>query len=191
MYVSDDPRVFEVDQGIVNKEAASRRRMEDVEVSIFDPKAVEVGRGERSSMERGGVLAVTFASYAYKVSIFINTPVANVFGSFGKSFFVKKDDGIEMWLSPIIPCPPLTRVVGILEVASQGGCKPDRFRRGGGSRDGGIVLGESDRFVSVDTVFAHIWIDEVDDTGDEEKVLYRFEVAVGGFKGFIIESVVA
>ena len=96
-----------------------------------------------------------------------------------------------MRLSPVIPYPPLTRVVGILEVASQGGGEPDGLRRGSGSRNSGIVLGEADRLVGIDTIFAHVWIDEVDDTGDEEKVLYRLEVAVGGFKGFIVEPVVA
>ena len=96
-----------------------------------------------------------------------------------------------MGLSPIIPYPPLTRVVRILEVASQGGCKTNRLGRGGGSRDSGIVLGKADRFVGVDTVFTHVWVNEVDDAGDKEEVLYRFEVAVGGFKGFVIEPIVA
>ena len=94
MYVSDDPRVLEVDQGIVNKEATSRQGVEDVEVSILDPKTVEIRRGEGSSMEGGGVFVVTFASYAYKVSVFVNTPIADVVGSLGESFFVKKNDGV-------------------------------------------------------------------------------------------------
>ena len=168
MYVSDDPRVFEVDQGVVNKKAASRRGVEDVEVSVFDPKAVEIGGGERSSMERGGVLAVTFASYAYKVSVFVNTPITDIPGGLSESFFVKKDDGVKMRLSPVILYPSLTRVVGVLEVTSQGGCKPNRLRRGGGSGDSGIVLGKADRFVSVDTIFAHIWVNEIDDAGNKE-----------------------
>ena len=165
--------------------------MEDVEVSIFDPKTVEVGRRERSSMERGGVLAITFASYAYKVSIFVNTPVTDVFGGLGESFFIKKDDGIEVWLSPVVPYPPFARVVGVLEIASQRGCKPNRLRRGGGPRDSRVVLGETNRFVSIDTVFTHVWINKVEDAGDEEEVLHRFEVAVGGFEGFVIEPVIA
>ena len=115
----------------------------------------------------------------------------NVSGSLRESFFVKKNNGVEMRLSPVIPYPSLTRVVGVLKVTSQGGCKPNRLRRRGGSGDGGIVLGEADGFVSVDTIFAHVWVNEIEDTGDKEEVLYRLEVAVGGFKGFVIKSIIA
>jgi len=50
VYVRNDPWVFKVDEGIVDKEAASGRGMKNVEVSVFDPSAVEVGRGEGLGM---------------------------------------------------------------------------------------------------------------------------------------------
>ena len=48
-----------------------------------------------------------------------------------------------------------------------------------------------DGFVAIDAVVAHIWSSEVENMGDEEEVLYCFEITVGGFESFIIEPVVA
>ena len=165
--------------------------MEDVEVSILDPKAVEIRGGECSSVKRDGILVITFASYSYKVSVFSNTPIRNVPSSLRLSFLIEEDNGVEMGLSPVISYPPFSRVLWILKIASEGGGKPDRFRRGGRPSNGGVVLGEADGFVGVDTIFTHVWINEVDDARDKEKVLYRLEVTVGGFEGLVVESVIA
>jgi len=53
MNISDDPRIFEVNEGVVNKESTSGQGVEDVEVSIFDPDTVEIGRGEGLSVKGG------------------------------------------------------------------------------------------------------------------------------------------
>ena len=165
--------------------------MEDVEVSIFDPNAIEIRGGECSSVKRGGVLAVTFASYSYKVSVFPNTPVRNILGGLRLSFLIEEDDGVEVRLSPVVSYPSFSRVFWILKIASEGGGEPDRLRRGSGPSNGGVVLGETNGFVRVDAVLTHVWVNEVKDTRDEEKVLYRFEVAVGGLESFVVKSVIA
>jgi len=66
----------------------------------------------------------------------------------------------------------------------------DGLRRGGGSGDCGIVLSEANGLVSVDTVIAHVRVNEVKDAWNEEEVLHCLEVVVGGLKGFIIKSIV-
>ena len=38
--------------------------MEDVEVSVFDPTAIEIGRGVGLSIKRGGILSFTLAPSA-------------------------------------------------------------------------------------------------------------------------------
>ena len=165
--------------------------MEDIEVSVFDPNAVKVGRGKYSSVKGGGILMVPFASYPYKMSVFSNAPVRDISSRLRLPFLIEEDDGVKVGLSPIVSYPSLTRVVWVLELTSEGGGKADRFRRGGRPSDGGVVLGETDGFVRVDTIFTHVGVNEVDDARDKEKVLHRFEIAVRSFEGFIIESIVA
>ena len=191
MYIGDDPRVFEVDQGIVDKEAASRGRVEDVEVRILDPNAVEVGGGKCSGVKRGRVFAVALASYSYKVSVLSNTPIRDIPSRLRLSFLIEENDGVEVGLSSVISYPPFSRMVGILEITSEGRGKPDGFGRGSGPSDSGVVLGEADRFVRVYAVVVHVGIDEIYDAGNKEEVLYRFEIAVSGLEGFVVEPIVA
>ena len=165
--------------------------MEDVEVSVFDPNAVEVGRGKCSSVKGSRIFVAPFALYPYKVSIFPNAPVRDVSGRLRLPFLIEENDGVEVGLSSIVPHPSLTRVFWVLEITSEGGSKTDRFRRGGRPSDGGVVLSETDGFVGVDTVFTHIGVDEVDDTRNKEEMLYRFKITVRGFEGFVIKSIVA
>ena len=103
--------------------------MEDVEVSIFDPSAIEIGRGEGPSMKGGRIFTSPFAANAHQMSVFVNAPVANILGSLCLSFFIEEDDGVEVRLSSVILYPPFTRVIGILKVASKWGSKADRLRR--------------------------------------------------------------
>ena len=95
--------------------------MEDVEVSIFDPRSIEVWGGEGSGMKRGGVLVVALASHSYKMSIFSNAPITNILSCFCLSLLVEEDNGVEMGLSSIIPYPPIARMIQILEITSEGG----------------------------------------------------------------------
>jgi len=101
--------------------------VKDVEVCVFDPSAMEIRGGEGPSMKGGGILAIPFALYPYKVSIFSNASVGNVLSCFCLSFLVEEDDGIEVRLGAIIPYPSFARVVGILEVTSKEGGKTDGF----------------------------------------------------------------
>jgi len=165
--------------------------MKNVEISVFDPNTVEVRRREGSSMKGGRVLVGTLLSNTDKVSIFVNAPIANILGSLYLPFLVEENNGVEVGLSAIVPYPPFTRVVGILEVAGEWRGKVDRFRRGSGSGNGRLVLGKADRLVTGDTIVSHVWFGEVKDVGHKEQVLYRFEVVVSGLKGLVVKSVIA
>ena len=165
--------------------------MEDVKVSVLDPKAIKVRGGKCSSVKRGRIFAIALASHSYKVGVFPDAPIANISGGLRLSFLIEEDDGVEVGLSSIILYPSLTRVVWVLEVASKRGGEANRFGRRGGSGDRGIVLGETNGLVGVDAIFSHVGVNEVDDTGNKKEVLYRAEVAVSGFEGFVVESIIA
>jgi len=142
--------------------------MENIEIGVFDPSSVKIGRGEGSSMKRGGVLSIALAVNADKMSVFVDTPVADIPGHFHLSFLVEEDDGVEVRLSTVIPYPPFARVVRVLKVASKWWGETNGLRGGSRSGDGGLVLSEADGFVTVDTVVIHVRLSEVENTRNEE-----------------------
>ena len=189
MHVCNDPWIFEVNKGIVDKETTGGRGMEDVEVGVLDPRAIEVRRRKGLSMKGGRIFAIALASHSYKVSIF-NAPITNVLSRFRLSFFVEKHDGVKVGLGSIISYPPFTRVVWVLEVTSEGRSKANGLRRGCGSSNGRLILCKADWLIAVNTVFAHVRLSEVYDAGNEEEMVDRFEIAVGGLEGFVVKTIV-
>ena len=165
--------------------------MKDVEVSVFDPRAVEVWRGEGSGVERGGVLTITLSLHSYKMGVLPDAPIADVLSCLCLPFLIKEDDGIEMRLGSIIPYPPFTRVVWVLEVTSEGGGKVNGLRGGCGPSDCRLVLREANWLVAVNTVFAHVRLSKVYDVGNEEEMVDCFEIAVGGLEGLIVKTIVS
>jgi len=161
MDISDHPRVFKVNESVVDKEATSRGRVEEVEVSVLDPSMVEVGRGKGPSMEGGRILVFSLAAYSYEVSVFPNAPVRNVLSCFCLSLFIEEDNGIKVRLSTIIPYPPFARVIRVLKVTSERRSKANGLRGGCGPSDRGLVLCEASRLVTVNAVLTHIWLSEV------------------------------
>ena len=61
------------------------------------------------------------------MSVFIDAPVTDILGSFRLPFLIEEDNGVEVRLSPVVPHPPFTRVVGILKITSKWGGKTDRL----------------------------------------------------------------
>ena len=132
-----------------------------MEVSVFDPRAVEIWGGERSSMEGSGILTISLASHSYKVSVFPNAAVRDELSHLSMSFLVEEDDGVKVRLCTVVPYPPFARVIGILEVTGEGGCKANGFGWGSGPGNGGLILSKSYWFVAIDAVVAHVWLCEV------------------------------
>ena len=131
------------------------------------------------------------SSHSYKMGVFSDAPIADVSSCLRLPFLVEEDDGIEMRLGPIIPYPPFTRVVGVLEVASEGGGKTNGLRGGRGPGDYGLVLREADWLVAVNAVLAHVSLSEVYDAGNKEEMLDHAEIAVSGLKGLIVKTIVS
>ena len=69
-----------------------------MEVGVFDPRAVEVWRGESPSMEGSGILTISLASHSHKVSIFSDAAVGDKPGHLSMSFLIEENDGVEMRL---------------------------------------------------------------------------------------------
>jgi len=168
VYISDYPRVFEVNQGVVDKETTSGGGVEDIKVSVLNSSSVEIGGGEGSSVKGGGVFLITLVTDADEMSVFVDSPVTDISGSFRLPFLVKEDNGIEVRLSAVVPYPSFTWVVRVLKVASEWGGKANRLRGGSGSGNSRLVLSKADRFVAIDTVVLHVRLSEVKNARNEE-----------------------
>ena len=119
--------IFEVEKGVVNKKVAGRQGVEDIKVGVLDPRAIEVRGRKGSSMKGGGIFVIPLVSHFYKVSVFPNTSIANIPSCFHMSLFVEEETRVEVGLSSIIPYPPFTRVIRVLEVTSKRGGKTNGF----------------------------------------------------------------
>ena len=64
VYVGQDPRIPKIDKSSVDEKAGGVSGVEDVKVSVFDPTAIEIGRGISLSIKWGGILHFTLAPSA-------------------------------------------------------------------------------------------------------------------------------
>jgi len=135
--------------------------VEDLEVGVFDPRMVEIWRGERSSMEGSGILTISLSSHSHKVSVFSDAAVRDKSSHLSMSFLIKEDDRVKVRLCAIVPYPPFARVIGVLKVASEGGCETNGFGWGSGPGNGRLILSELYWLVAIDAIVAHVWFCEV------------------------------
>ena len=64
--VSNNAGILEINDGIVDEELGGGERVENVEVVIFDPRAIEIGSGICACMKRNGVLRVVLPRLGWK-----------------------------------------------------------------------------------------------------------------------------
>jgi len=69
VYVSDNTRVFEVYDGVVDEKLGGRRGMENIEVVILDPNAIEIWGGVCTCVKGNGVFRVPPFANPYDMSI--------------------------------------------------------------------------------------------------------------------------
>ena len=142
--------------------------MENIEVGVLDSSSVEIWRGESLSVKGSGIFPIALAANTDKMSILVNTSVADVSSDLRLPFLVKEDNRVEMRLSTIILYLSLTRMVGVLKVASKWRGKANGLRGGGGSGNSRLVLSEVNGFVTIDAVIIHVQLSEVENMRDEE-----------------------
>jgi len=76
--ISDNTGILEIDNGVVDEESGGGRRVEDVEVVIFNPRAIEIGSRMCACVKGNGELRIAMLVSSYKVSIDSNLPEGDV-----------------------------------------------------------------------------------------------------------------
>ena len=89
-------------------------RVENVEVSVLDPAAIEVGRGICLGMEWGGVFGFALALSADRMSLFVNSPEANIFCYFRLVLLIEEDKGVMTRVASVEESPSNTWMGGVI-----------------------------------------------------------------------------
>jgi len=184
--VSDNTRVFKIYNGVVDKESRGGGRVEDVEVVVFDPRAVEIGRGVCSCMEGNGVLGIALLASPYKVGVDPNLSKGDVSRDFVLPILIEKDKGVLPRITAVVLAPSEAWVIGIVYLDTELGNVGDGTRCGrkGDSR---VIRSESDWFFTLNVVICHVALNLIKDLRDEEEVLDGGVITEGGGEDLVVE----
>jgi len=88
--------------------------VEDIEVVIFDPRAVEIGRGVCLCVKGDGVLGIALLANSYKVSINPNLSESDVSCYLILPILIEEDEGVLPRITTVILAPPKTWMIWII-----------------------------------------------------------------------------
>jgi len=96
--ISDNPRILEIYDSIVNEELGCGRGVKNVEVVIFDPRSIEIGSRVCTCVKGDGVFGITLLADPYDMSINPNLPESDIACHLILSILIEKDK----WVLPCI-----------------------------------------------------------------------------------------
>jgi len=149
--ISDNTRVFEVYDGIVNEELGGRGGMENVEVIILDPRVVEIWSGMCLHMKGDGVFGVSLLANPYNVSVNPNLPKGDVLCYLILTILIEEDKRVLLHITAVVLTPPSSWVIWVVKLFNELRDIGDgtRCRREG---YGGVVLSKSDWLVALNVI---------------------------------------
>ena len=149
--ISNNTRVLEVYDGIVDEELGGRRGVEDVEVIILDPRTVEIGRGMCMCMKGNGVFRVSLFANSYNVSIDPDLSESDVSRYFILPILIEEDKGVLPHITAVVLAPPGSWVIRVIELLGKLGNVGDGTRSGG-EGNSRVIHSESDWLVTLNIV---------------------------------------
>jgi len=144
--VSNNTRIPEIDDGVVDKKSGSGRGVENVEVVIFDPRAIEIGSGMCTCMKGDGKLRVAMLASPYKVSVNPDLPEGDIACHLILPILVEEDKRVLPHITAVVLAPSISWMVRVLELLSKLRDVGDGARCGG-EGNGRVVPSEPNWFV--------------------------------------------
>jgi len=117
--ISNNTGILEIDDGIVDEKSGSGGRMKNVEVVIFDPRAVEVGSGMCLCMKGNGILGVATLASSYKMSVDLNLPKGNITCHLILSVLVEENKWVLSHITAIVLAPSGSWMVWVVKLLSE------------------------------------------------------------------------
>ena len=186
VYVSDNTRVFEIYNGVVDEKSRCGRGVEDVKVVVLDPKMVKIGRGVCMCVKRDGVLGIPLLADPYDVSVNSDLPKSDISCYFVLPVLIEEDKGVLPCITAVVLTPPSSWMVRVVKLFGELGNIGDGARSGR-ERNGGVIRSESNWFVTLNVVICHVALNFVKDLRDEKKVFDGSIVTEGGGKDLVVE----
>jgi len=146
VYVSDNTRVFEIYDGVVDEESGGGGSVKDIEVIILDPRVTEVGGGICMCMKGNGVLRVSSLANPYNVSVNSDLPKGDVLHYLVLTILIEEDEGVLLCITAVVLTPSSSWMIRVVKLFSELG-NIGNGARGGGKGDSGVICSESDWFV--------------------------------------------
>jgi len=184
--ISDYARVFEVYNGIVDEESRSGGRVKNIEVVIFDPRAVEIGRGMCMCMKGDGVLGISLFANSYDVSVNPDLSKSDVLCNLILPILIEEDQRVLPCITTVVLAPPSSWVVRVIKLFSELG-NVGNGARSGGKGDGGVIRSESDWLLALNVIVQHVPLNSVKDLRDEEEVFNGGVVTKGGGEDLVVK----
>jgi len=125
--------------------------VKNVEVIIFDPRAVEIGRGMCACMKGNGVFRVSPFANSYNVSVNVSLSESDISCYFILPILIEEDKRVLLRITAVILTPSSSWMVRVVELFSELGYIGDGARSGG-ERNGGVICSESDWLVTLNVV---------------------------------------
>jgi len=144
--VSDNTRILEINNGVVDEELGSRGGMENIEVVIFDPRAIEIGSRVCACMEGDGKFRVTTFASSYKMSINPGLSEGDVTCHLILPILVEEHKWVLPCITVVVLTPPTSWMVWVVELLSELR-DVGNGARSRGEGNGRVVRGKPDWFV--------------------------------------------
>jgi len=136
--VSDNTGIFEIDDGVVDKESGSGGWVENVEIIIFDPRAIEIGSRVCTCVKGNRKLGVTLFASSYKMSVDPNLPESDVACHLILPVLVEEDKWVLPHITAVILTPSSSWMIWVFKLLSKLRDVGDGARRGR-KGDGGVI----------------------------------------------------
>jgi len=180
--ISDNTRIPEIYDGVVDEELRGGGGVKDVEVVVFDPRVVEIGSGMCLCVEGNGILGITLLMNTYDVSIHADLSEGDITCHLILTILVEKDKWVLPCITVVIFAPPISWMIWVIELLSELRDIGDRTRCGG-KGNSGVVLSEPNQFIALHIAIRHITLNFVKNLGNEE-MLYGSIVPKGSGEYF-------
>ena len=184
--VSNNTRVFEIYNGIVDKESGGGEGVKDVEVVILDPGVIEIRRGMCMCVEGNGVLRVTLLANSYDVSIDSNLSESDISCYFVLPILIEEDKRVLLCITAIVLTPSETWMIWVVYLYAELGNVGDGTGCGR-EGDSGVVCGEPNWFVVLDVLIQHVTLDFVKYLGNKKEMLNGGVITESSGEDLIIE----
>ena len=184
--ISNNTRVFEVYDGVVDEESGGRGRVEDIEVIILDPRAIEIGGRVCAPLKGNGVFGVSPLANSYNVSVDSDLSEGDVLRYFILPILIKEDEGVLPHITTVVLAPSSSWMVRVVKLFSKLG-NVGNGARSGGEGDGRVIHSESNWFVALNIIVQHITFNFVKDLRDKEEMFDSGVITEGSGENLVVE----